>query len=388
MSETAPPEPDRREGVPHPRDALHLFGQEEAEEEAARALAGARMHHAWLLTGPEGVGKATFAWRFAAAILSAPHGEAQAGLFAPAEAGAGDTPAAAARLEIDPEGPLARRIRAGAEPRLFCLRRGWDEKAKRHRAEITVDEVRKLKGFFGLSAADGGRRVVIVDPADALNRNAANALLKLLEEPPAGAVLLLVSHQPGRLLPTIRSRCRTLRFAPLAPGGLAAALAQAGIDLPGEPGALDALAALGEGSAGRAAGLLALDGLEIYAGLTRLLASLPELDRPAAIALAESVAGRGAEARLDLLVALIELWLARVARTGLAGPPSPEAAAGEAALAARLCPDAFAARAWADHAATALARLRHGRAVNLDPSALILDTLLATQATAARLAAA
>lgn len=124
-----------------------------------------------------------------------------------------------------------RRSRAGSEPGLFALTRGPNDKGDRLAAEIRVDQVRKLKSFFSLSATDGGRRVVIVDAADEMNVNAANALLKLLEEPPARTVLLLVVHQPARLLPTIRSRCRELRLTPLGPEDMAAALDQAGAAL-------------------------------------------------------------------------------------------------------------------------------------------------------------
>ncbi len=187
--------------------------------------------------------------------------------------------------------PVARRLRALAEPRAFLLRRTANDKGTALSQFITVDEVRKMKSFFALSAADGGRRVAIIDSVDEMNTSAANALLKLLEEPPAGVVFLVISHQPARLLPTIRSRCRDLRLAPLAPGDLAAALAQAGG--PVEEGMAAGLAELAGGSVGEAFRLAHLDGLAIYRGLVELLASLPRLDRARAHALAEAAAGRG-----------------------------------------------------------------------------------------------
>lgn len=358
------PEPDRVEGAPHPREARHLYGQAAAEGQLLAGLQSGRLHHGWLLAGPRGVGKATLAWRFARAALAHPPG---GGLFAPPPP---------ATLDLAPDHPVARRIAAGAEPGLLAIRRGTDDKTGRLRAQITVDEVRRLRDFFGLSAADGGRRVVIVDAADEMNPSAANALLKLLEEPPAGALLLLVAHRPAALLPTIRSRCRMLRLGPLGPADLAAALAQALGEAPGDAAALAELAG---GSVGEALRLIAGDGLALYARLVALLAGLPRVDRPALHALADEAAGRGAEARFDLLVRLAELLLARLARAAATGRSLPEAAPGEAALAARL---RLPGGTWARLAAEVPARVRAGRGVNLDPAALLVDMVLRLEAAA------
>jgi DNA polymerase-3 subunit delta' len=367
------PEPDRIEGAPHPRETARLHGQAAAEAAFLAAHAAGRLHHAWLLTGPRGIGKATLAWRIARFLLAEEPVPAGGGLF-------GEAPAAPTTLEVQPDHPVARRLRALSEPRLHLLRRGPTEKGDALSAMIRVEDMRGLKGFFQMSAADGGRRVVILDAADEMNTAAANAILKVLEEPPREAVLLLVSHQPSRLLPTIRSRCRELRLATLAPADMAAALAQAGVEVE-EP---VRLAELAGGSVGEAIRLANLDGLALYEGLVGLFR--PRLDRPGAIRLAESVAGRGNEARLDLLTGLVGLLLARAARASLTGPP-PEAAPGEAALLARLAPGPWAARPWAEAEAALGARARHGRAVNLDPAALILDMLVRIDQTAAELAA-
>ncbi|MCY1128334.1 DNA polymerase III subunit delta' [Frigidibacter sp. RF13] len=374
MTEVTLPEPDRVEGAPHPRETEHLYGQGAAEAAFLEAYATGRLHHGWLLTGPRGVGKATLAWRIARFLLATPP-DAVGGLF-------GDPAPAPVTLDIPPDHPTARRMRAGAEPGLFVLRRGPNDKGDRLSAEIRVDEVRKLKSFLHLSSADGGRRVVIVDAADELNIAAANALLKLLEEPPEGATLLLVAHQPSRLLPTIRSRCRELRLAPLGSEELAQALASAGAE-----GDASRLSVLSAGSAGEAVRLVNQGGLDAYQEIVVLFASLPRLDRPAALKLAESAAQRGgAETRLDLLIALMDLFLARLARAGVTGIAGPEAAPGEAALLARLSPHPAAARAWADLHQTLGARARHGRAVNLDPAALLLDMIFRIDQTAGALA--
>jgi DNA polymerase-3 subunit delta' len=367
------PEPDRLDGAPHPRDTARLFGQAEAEAELLAAFTSGRMHHAWLLTGPRGVGKATLAWRTARFLLAAP--EPGGGLFGPP---------APDSLDVPDSDPVARRMRAQAEPRLFHLRRVLREKSDRLQDVITIDEVRRMKSFFALSEADGKSRVAVIDCADELNTPAANALLKLLEEPPAKVTFLVVAHQPSRLLPTIRSRCRVLRLPPLGPRDLAAALAAAGGEV--TEATAPALAELADGSVGEAFRLTNLDGLALYQGLVDLLAGLPRMDRPRALALAEAGAARGAEARFDLTVTLTERLLSRLARRGTLGTDLPEAARGEAALLARLAPGPGPARGWADLAQGLAIRARRGRAVNLDPAALLMDMLLRIDETAGTLA--
>ncbi|GAB4272697.1 MAG: DNA polymerase III subunit delta' [Pararhodobacter sp.] len=352
------PEADRVEGAPHPRDTRRLFGQEQAEARFLDAHAQGRLHHGWLITGPRGIGKATLAWRIARFLLAEEPGS---GLFGPPET-----------LDVDPAHPVARRIAAGAEPGLLPIRRAVDEKTGKLKTVITVDEVRRLRDFFGMSSAEGGRRIVIVDAADEMNPNAANALLKLLEEPPAGAMLLLVAHQPSRLLPTIRSRCRELRLSPLGPEAMAAALEQA----VGEPRDGAALAELSGGSVGEALRILSGGGVELYVEILTLIGEIPRISRPALRKLCDSLSARAAEDRFDLLVRLFDLALARLARTGATGTPPPEAAPGEAQILQRLAPDARAARLWAGQASDLGARARAARAVNLDPGALVLDMFL------------
>lgn len=371
MSAEDLPDPTQVEGAPHPRDTLALFGQERAEADFLTAFTTGRLHHAWMLTGPRGTGKATLAWRITRFLLT--RGAAEpAGLF-----GAPEPPTS---LDTDPDDPVCRRIHAGSEAGVFVLKRGPNATESALSLDIRVDEVRKLKNFLQLSAAEGGRRVVIVDAADEMNTQAANALLKLLEEPPERVTFLLVTHQPARLLPTIRSRCRELRLATLAPAEMARALAAAGAETEGEE---EALAALASGSVGEAIRLLNLGGLETYGALVALFATLPRLDRQKAIALADSITGKANEPRYDLLLGLIELFLARLARAGLVGPPVPEGAPGEAELMARLAPDGAAAMKWASLHQSLGARARHGKGVNLDPAALVMDMVLEMTAAAA-----
>jgi DNA polymerase-3 subunit delta' len=363
MAEADIPEADCIEGAPHPRTTSALLGQGSAEATFLQAFNTGRLHHGWLITGPRGVGKATLAWRLARFLLATP--EDDGGMFA---APAPET------LDIPDSHPVARRIAALSEPRLSLLRRAYDEKKAKLQDVISVDEVRKMKSFFTLSAADGGRRVAIIDAVDEMNPAAANALLKLLEEPPKSVTMFLISHQPARLLPTIRSRCRELRLGPLSAQDLSDALTMAGGEV--VPEDRIALAELAGGSVGEAFRMTNLAGLALYARLVKLMATLPRLDRVQALAFAEAGAGRGAEAQFDLIVTLLDLFLARLARAGTCGTTPPEAAKGEAALMARLAPNPWTAREWASLAQTLGLRARRGKAVNLDPAALLMDMLL------------
>lgn len=364
------PSPDQISGAAHPREAHDLLGQDAAQASFLKAVATDHLHHAWLLTGQRGIGKATLAWKIAR-FLIATRLDRSDDIF--------DAPPASASLDIPADHPVNARILAGSEPCLLSVTRSVNEKTNRLRADIVVDDVRRLAGFFQMSAADGGHRVVIVDAADDMNVNAANALLKMLEEPPKNATLLLISHQPSRLLPTIRSRCRTLRLNPLNADDMAAALAQAGLETGRQT---EALAELSGGSVGDAIRLSVLGGLDLYAEIISLLGSLPRLDQPRALKLAESVTGQKAEDRLDLLYTLLDIALTRLARTGAGLPPVIDAAQDEGQIFSKLATSSTSARAWAATSQTALARARHGRAVNLDPAALVLDTLFKLRETA------
>jgi DNA polymerase-3 subunit delta' len=264
------------EALPHPRETFDFEGGEAAE----RAFLGAwdRLHHAWLLTGPEGVGKATFAYRAARRLLGA----------APS-VGHG-------LLGASPDDPVSRLVSGRSHPDLLVLQR--DPEDGKARKQIPVDEARTLPEFFAKTPALAPWRVAIVDTVDDLNASGANAVLKTLEEPPDRGVILLVSHRPGALLPTIRSRCRTLRFA--APpteateGWLAS---RAGV---GHQDAIR-LASMARGAPGRAWRLVGAGALEADEAARGLLVSLPNLDPAAMLSLADSFRGPEGADRFALL---------------------------------------------------------------------------------------
>lgn len=372
MSSDEIPQADQAAGAPHPRDTAAVIGQAAAEAAFLEAHTAGRLHHAWLITGPKGVGKATLAWRIARFLLTRP---VDGGLF-------GDA-APPTTLDADPNHPALPRIAALSEPNLFLLRRAWDPKKEVLKTVIDVETVRQLKSFFQMAAPDGGTRVVIVDAADEMNVNAANALLKFLEEPPADTVILIVAHQPSRLLPTILSRCRRLRCGVLTPPDLNRALAPV-LDPDTTPD-MTALSELAAGSVGAAVRLVNAEGLMLYSALVEIFAN-PK-DRQRAIALGETAVGRANAARFDLILDLIDLFLTRLARAGTLGP-LPPACPDEPAVFARMAPTPQAARRWATQQQELSARMRHGQAVNLDPAALILDTLLKIHQLAATEAAA
>ncbi len=288
--------------APEPRANPLLVGQEAAEAELLDALGSRRMHHAWLLTGPSGVGKATLAFRFARRLL------------------AGGTTGES--LALDPADPVFRRVAAGSHADFETLERTINPRTGKLRTEISVDDVRRSQAFMRLTPAEGGWRVLVVDRADQLNRNASNALLKTLEEPPPRAVLLMVCDAPGRLLPTIRSRCRRLPLAPLETSAMDRLLA---LYLP-ELGQDDRarLASLAEGSPGRALLLADEDGLRLAGLVARVLADAPNLEPARGFDIADAL-GR-AEGAFATFMDLLRASLAAAIRDVVRGRGAPEQA--------------------------------------------------------------
>jgi DNA polymerase-3 subunit delta' len=294
---------DRVEGWPAPEEQPVWFGSPAAEQTLLEAYRSGRMHHGWLLGGPKGIGKATLAYRFARFVLANPDPAAP-------------EVAAAADLSVPASHPAFRRVASRAHPNLLVLERPWDEQNKRFKTVVAVDEVRRTVSFFGTTAGENTWRVAIVDPADDMSPSSENALLKILEEPPARSLFLLVSHSPGRLLPTIRSRTQRLDIAPLAVDAIAAAISAHGDaddDLP-------LVAQLSEGSLRRAVLLMEGGGIETYRALGRLLAALPRLDMAAGHAFADRVSGRGDDDAWVGFSDTLAAWLNRRVR----GLPEPE----------------------------------------------------------------
>ena len=279
----APEQHDTLDGVPEPAETPRLIGHATAAGMLASAYRAGKLPHALIFAGPQGIGKATLAFHMAHHLLRYPDFKTAPDTFA----------------VPDPASSLFRQIATGAHPSVLHLTRPANDKTKSFKTVLTVDEIRKVSRFLSMTSHDGSYRVVIVDPADDMNTNAANALLKNLEEPPARTLFILVVHAPGSLLPTIRSRCQMVRLAPLAADELMAVLENVEPPPPDDPAARAALAERTGGSARNAILLTQYGGLEIAGALDTLVAARKP-DIVGAHRLAEAVAGRDQAIQFDI----------------------------------------------------------------------------------------
>jgi DNA polymerase-3 subunit delta' len=312
-------EPAAPADVPEPRANPYLAGHEAAEASLIEAHSQGKLPHAIVIGGPRGIGKATLAFRLARFLLS--RGSCGPGLFVTAPAS----------LAIAADDPVFNRTASGGHADLLTIERGinpnkWkkrdappDAESRKRvlRDEIVVDDTREVANFLRLTAAEGGWRIVVVDSADDMNRNAANALLKILEEPPKHALLMLVSHNPGRLLPTIRSRCRKLTLKPLAEAEVARLIGRYRPEISFDD--RQALARLAQGSIGRALDLAGAGGIDLYRTLLGLLSRLPELDAMALHGFADRLARAEAEDSYRTATELLAEWIARMIRMAAHG---------------------------------------------------------------------
>ena len=278
MAEAADEEIGDRAGIPRPRETATLIGHGAAEAAFAEGIAAGRLHHAWLIGGPQDIGKATLAYRVARRLLAYPQGTGPAG------------------LAIPDNHPIHGQVAGLSHPNLVALRRHKAHGAKTLPTKISVDMVRKALDLFASTATDSGWRICVVDSAEDLNANAANALLKVLEEPPPRALFLILAHQPGRLLPTIRSRCRAMILRPLADGEVAEAIRALPFAQP-EESTLARAIGLAEGSVGRALGLVDPVTAGLVAEVETLLSRAANPDWGRVLKLAETLAGRDGEER-------------------------------------------------------------------------------------------
>jgi DNA polymerase III subunit delta' len=272
-----------------------IVGHDAQIEAILAAARSGRMHHGWLLTGPQGVGKASVALAVAKRLL--------------AESSA--TPPQNSDLTVPEDHPTARLISAGSHPDLIILERLINEKTGERARSISVDQVRQLGGRFATTPSQSERRIVVIDAADDMERPAANALLKNLEEPPAHTVFLLLSHVAGWLLPTIRSRCTTLRFSQLADDGMVSVLRD---QMPAAPfDEISALVAVGEGAPGRALSFVGLDIAEIDAALTGL-AQDGDPSNATRTRLAQKLSLKSAQKRYEAFLVRAPAFIAQAAR--------------------------------------------------------------------------
>jgi DNA polymerase-3 subunit delta' len=349
LEEERPPH-DALDGVPLPRETTALIGHAAAEQALLAAYRSGRMHHGWILAGERGIGKATLAFRLARFVFAHPDPGSEE------VARAGD-------LSVAPEHPVVRRVAAGVHANLLHLQRDWSDRDKRFKTELSVDSVRRITPFLGTTAGEGGWRVIIVDPTDDMNRSAANAILKNLEEPPPRTLFMLLTRSRGALLPTIRSRCRSLDLAPLSAEETSAVLRHLAPELADAPDDRPA-AALAGGSVRRLIELKRNDGVAMY---RLMLAAIEQGDAQAQVKFAGQI---GDAAALEQFLELYEGYLARRVRR----EHEPHGAAN---------PPAVPLVTWAELWEKATHSAREVETYNLDRRQFVLD-LLETSAAALR----
>ena len=349
IEEERPPH-DALEGIPLPRQTTTLFGHKAAEQVLLDAYRSGRMHHGWIVAGERGIGKATLAFRLARFILAHP------------DPAAPDV-STAKTLFVAPDHPVARRLAAAAHGNVLHLQREWNEKRNRYRTELQVETIRRIIPFLGTTAGEGGWRIVIVDPADDMNPSAANAILKNLEEPPQKTLFLLVARSRGALLPTIRSRTRTLSLDPLSAAGTEDVVRAIAPEL-AEGDDAKIAAALAGGSPRRFIELSRENGVELY----RLLREAIEAnDRPARFKLSGLAANASGTQQF---MELFEGYLSRRVK----GLPEPVRGGN---------PPVLPLVTWADLWEKAALSGREVEEYNLDRRQFVLD-LLETSAAALR----
>ncbi|MCW2573481.1 MAG: polymerase subunit delta [Frankiales bacterium] len=290
------PESDAFEGAPHPRDTFTLEGHKAAEQALLEAYRTGRLPQAWIIGGAEGIGKATLAWRFTKFLFAHPDPRL------PAVQNAVD-------LTVDPQHPSVRRVTSLSHGDLLLLRREWNSSTKKHFSEIRMDDVRRALELFHHAAGEGGWRICIVDCAEDLNRSGANALLKIIEEPPPKSLFLVISHRPARILPTIRSRSRMLLLEPLTPDQVVSAVHDLGPPWSEHGADLDAAAQRCAGSVRQALRLLDSDRLALSRRMDTLLGALPAVDWREVHALADKITPAAALDDFEAAISSIFEWL-------------------------------------------------------------------------------
>lgn len=348
-------------GPRSPRDNSVLYGHDQAIDTLFEAWRSDKLHHAWILSGPRGIGKATLAYKFARFVLAG----------GPQETGE-DGP-----LFVAPDHPVFCRIASGGHSDFMVIERSVNEKSGKRRMEIVVDDVRRVGRLVSLTPGEGQWRAVIVDGAEDMNRNAANAILKYLEEPPPLTLFLLVSHAPTRLLPTVRSRCCSLTMRPLSDTTVEGLIAsQIAPELDSREQKI--LASISEGSPGRALALAEQGGVELYEKLISILSGLPNLDIRAVHSLGDRVARNDGAEAFQTLTGLMVWWLNHLVCNGAKSAPWHAISEGEDVLRQRLL-----AQGDLEHWAAVWEKLNRlfasAEAVNLDPKHVILNAFTALQ---------
>lgn len=307
--------PAAPEELPQPRAAVNIIGHREVEQQLLKIIESGKIPHAMIFAGLQGIGKATMAYRLVKFLFTQKEVDTGPSLF-----GTPEPVPTSGTLSVSPDDAAVKLIISGGHPDLLTIEREYDEAKSRFKESVAVDQIRKVNPFMHLTPFMGGKRVVVIDDADTMNNASQNALLKVLEEPPANAILILVAHRPGALMPTVRSRCRLIEFSPLERPDFNALLEKQTSDL-------DALYNISGGSVGMAQRLMADGALKSVEKISSLLAGWPQISWADVHGQAEVLGGRGNDA--DDLQGFQEglLWvceqIAKARARGLSTLPKP-----------------------------------------------------------------
>ena len=358
---------DKIAGAPHPMLANEIIGHSSQKLSFLSSFASNRLHQCWLLAGDMGIGKASFAWLIAKFLLTTKYQPADLKI---------DLNESNINSILEPQsGNTLNRIISGSEQRVYIVRRGYNEKRKTFFKNISIEDVRKLQSYCSLSIADGGKRIIIIDTADDLNKSSSNALLKLLEEPPKNTIFLLISHQPNLLLPTIKSRCQKLSFSNLDQTDLGAVLTAIGCKI--EPSDEVSLSILSKGSAGAACRLINSNCINLYRDILNLASSLPNLNTNKILQLSQNYFAKAKPSEFEIFIEMMQHFFSRLCKTGVMQKPVlPSVTDNEAKIMKSLCPNLKSARLWSEAANISLAKLNKGYLLNIDIESLILDAFI------------
>ena len=358
---------DKIAGAPHPMLANEIIGHSSQKLSFLSSFASNRLPQCWLLAGDMGIGKASFAWLIAKFLLTTKYQPADLKI---------DLTETNINSILEPQsGSTLNRIISGSEQRVYIVRRGYNEKRKAFFKNISIEDVRKLQSYCSLSIADGGKRIIIIDTADDLNKSSSNALLKLLEEPPKNTIFLLISHQPNLLLPTIKSRCQKLSFSNLDQTDLGAVLTAIGCKI--GPSDEVSLSILSKGSAGAACRLINSNCINLYKDILDLASSLPNLNTNKILQLSQNYFAKAKPSEFEIFIEMMQHFFSRLCKTGVMQKPLlPTVTDNEAKVMKSLCPNLKSARLWSEAANIALAKLYKGYLLNIDIESLILDAFI------------
>mgnify|MGYP001314221216 FL=1 len=358
---------DKIAGAPHPMLANEIIGHSSQKLSFLSSFASNRLPQCWLLAGDMGIGKASFAWLIAKFLLTTKYQPADLKI---------DLNEPNINSILEPQsGSTLNRIISGSEQRVYIVRRGYNEKRKAFFKNISIEDVRKLQSYCSLSIADGGKRIIIIDTADDLNKSSSNALLKLLEEPPKNTIFLLISHQPNLLVPTLKSRCQKLSFSNLDQTDLGAVLKAIGCKI--ERSDEVSLSILSKGSAGAACRLINSNCINLYSDILNISSSLPNLNTNKILQLSQNYFAKAKPGEFEIFLEMMQHFFSRLCKTGaMQKPVLPSVTDNEAKIMKSLCPNLKSARLWSEAANISLAKLNKGYLLNIDIESLILDAFI------------